>query len=265
MANPPNPPIPSPKGIDTHAHLYVEEFQNEWETLTARVAQVCHAVLLPNIDADSLPAMLSLQRVAPTLYYPMLGIHPCHVEENFSHTLHHFETLLSTHKWYGIGEIGLDLYHTPQTLSLQKKALHQQLQWAEKLQLPVSLHFRNAFAELCQEIAPYKGKIQGVFHCFTGNYEEAKIVLDLGFHIGIGGVVTFKNASALHETIRKIPLTSIVLETDSPYLAPVPFRGKRNESTYLPYIAQAVAQLKSLPLSKVLEITTATAKKIFGI
>ncbi|MGQ9863229.1 MAG: TatD family hydrolase [Bacteroidia bacterium] len=265
MANPPNPPLPSPKGIDTHAHLYVEEFQNEWEPLTTRVTQACQAVLLPNLDADSLPSLLSLCQIAPNLYFPMIGLHPCHVQENFSHVLHHFETLLPTQKWYGIGEIGLDLYHTPHTLPLQKQALHRQLEWAAQLKLPVSLHFRNAFAELRQEIAPYKGKIQGVFHCFTGGYEEAKIVLDLGFHVGIGGVVTFKNAPALHETLRKIPLSAVVLETDSPYLAPVPFRGKRNESTYLPYIAQAIAKLKNLSEIEVLEVTSSTAQSLFGI
>ncbi len=253
------------RAVDTHAHLFLKEFEGQWDTVTYRAQQVCQAVLLPNLDAASLPDLLALWQRAPHFYYGMVGLHPTHVKENFHEELAQLRRVLDEHPWVAIGEVGLDLYWDPSTLSWQQEALYIQAEWARQRGLPLSVHFRQALHETLQVLRPLVGQVKGVFHCFTGSYEEARAILDAGFHLGIGGVLTYPKAEPLRQAVRRLPLESLVLETDSPYLAPVPLRGRRNESAYLTYVVKAIAELKGLSEDQVLEGTTQTACKLFGL
>lgn len=251
------------RAIDTHAHLFLKDFEGQWEAVTFRARQVCRAVLLPNLDAASVADLLALWKTDPDFYHGMVGLHPTHVKEPFREELAQLEKVLDEHPWVAIGEVGLDLYWDPSTRGWQEEALFIQAGWARARGLPLSVHFRQALDETLQVLRPFAGQLKGVFHCFTGGYEEAQRILDAGFHLGIGGVITYRNAEPLREALRKLPLEKIVLETDSPYLAPVPMRGRRNESAYLSYVVKAVAELKALSEDQVLEITTETACKLF--
>lgn len=253
----------APRGIDTHAHLFLSDFAQDLEAVTHRAKDACLAVLLPNLDLHTLPAVVQLMQIEPGFYFGMIGLHPTHVKADFHEQLKGLESQLHSYPWVAIGEVGIDLYHDRSTYELQREALDLQAKWAAQLQLPLSIHFREALDQTLEALRPYT--VKGVFHCFTGSYEEAKKILDAGFYLGIGGVITYKNATALQEAVRKIPLEWIVLETDSPYLAPVPMRGKRNESSYLPYIARAVAELKGISTGTVIEKTTLNAQALFGL
>jgi len=195
----------------------------------------------------------------------MLGLHPCDVKEGYETQLDSIWQALAERKSYAIGEIGIDLYWDKTTLEIQQDAFRKQIDWAKSLSLPIVIHCREAFDEVFEVLQDNAGKqLFGIFHCFTGTLEQAQKIIDLGFYLGIGGVVTYKN-SGLDKVVTDIPLEHIVLETDAPYLTPVPFRGKPNESSYLIHIAQKVADLKRMSLEKLAEITTENSRKIFGI
>ncbi len=195
----------------------------------------------------------------------MLGLHPCSVKENYIDELHYIEKAIEQHKIYAIGEIGIDLYWDKSTLNWQQDAFRTQIKWAKELNLPIDIHCREAFDEVFEILEELKDdKLFGIFHCFTGTLEQAHRAINLGFKLGIGGVVTFKKAG-LDNVVEQIDLEHLVLETDAPYLAPSPFRGKENESSYLHYIAQKVADLHQMDISIVAEITTKNSKDIFGI
>jgi TatD DNase family protein len=195
----------------------------------------------------------------------MLGLHPCDVKANYKDELATIEREIAQRKVYAIGEIGIDLHWDKTTLSIQKEAFRTQIAWAKQLDLPIVIHCREAFDEIFEILCELKDeKLRGIFHCFSGTLEQAEKVIKLGFYLGIGGVLTYKN-SGLDQVVAKIPLEHIVLETDSPYLTPVPFRGKPNESSYLVYVAQKLADIKQISIEDIAEITTQNSRLVFGI
>lgn len=251
--------------IDTHCHLYLQEFDADRDAAIQRAeaAGVC-AFYLPNIDSASLPAMLELEAQDPSRFLPMMGLHPCSVNEQVRQELNTMERQLSERSFAAIGEIGLDFYWDQTHAAAQKEAFQLQINWAKDLHLPIVIHSRNAMQECIDLVRKNQdGSLKGVFHCFGGNNQEAQQIMDLGFLLGIGGVVTYKK-SGLAELLKEIPLQSIVLETDAPYLAPVPYRGKRNEPCYLGTINAAVAQAQNIPQEEVARQTTENAMKLFG-
>ncbi len=250
--------------IDTHAHLYAEEFTADTAQVLAR-SQDNHVrkIYMPNIDLDTIDGMLALERRYPELCAAMLGIHPCHIGPDFLEQLKQMETWLAKRSFAAIGEIGMDLYHDKTYQVQQEEAFAIQLNWAKQHQLPVVIHARASMKPTMRILEAHQdGSIKGIFHCFGGSLQEAERIIALGFYLGIGGVVTFKN-SGLPEVIAGIDLEHLVLETDAPYLAPVPHRGKRNEPAYLLYIAEKIAEIKQVPLHTVAEITTANALNVF--
>ncbi|MHB9147362.1 MAG: TatD family hydrolase [Candidatus Amoebophilus sp.] len=252
--------------IDTHAHLYDEAYSKDRNQVISQSTQAgVTKILLPNIDTNSIEPMLALEEQHPTLCSAMIGIHPCYIKEDFQQQLYQIEYWLNKRSFIAIGEVGLDLYRDTTYQALQQEAFRIQLNWAKQYHLPVVIHTRQAFKETIHLLEKYQdSNLRGVFHCFSGTLAEAEQIIALGFHLGIGGIITFKNAG-LAELIAKIDLQHLVLETDSPYLAPVPYRGKRNESTYLPYIAASIALSKQVDIATVASVTTANAKKLFGI
>lgn len=251
--------------IDTHTHLYLEDFESDIQEVMARAKQAgVQKFYLPAIDRAHTRAMESLEAKYPKECFLMAGLHPCSVKEDYEEELRVVFEALSKRKFAAIGEVGLDFYWDKTFVSEQYKALETQINWALQYQLPLVLHTRNATAETLQVIASHKGKgLKGIFHCFSGTLEQARQIIDQNFLLGIGGVVTFKN-SGLGEIVREIPLEYQVLETDAPYLAPVPFRGKRNESSYLTYIAARVAEIKNVDVRQVAQATTRNAEALFA-
>lgn len=254
--------------IDTHAHCYVEqmlETKSEWieRIKTNHISKV----LLPNIDIASIQSMHNLCDEYPEIFHPMMGLHPCDVKENYKSDLEQIYAHLSTspHKYCGVGEIGLD-YHWDLTFQKEQlEALKIQFEWAIEFDKAVSIHSRKANQDTIPLITQYSKKgLRGVMHCFSGSIQEAYKIIDCGFYIGIGGVLTYPKAG-LQEVIKEIDLKHIVLETDSPYLAPVPFRGKPNEPSYIKNIAECMANLKGISLEEVAEKTTENAKQIFNL
>lgn len=254
--------------IDTHSHLYSKKFDDDRsKVVTNAIAEGVNTILLPNISSKYTKNMLSLCSEFPKNCYPMMGLHPCDVsEENFDSEMQHVEIELATNKYIAVGEIGLDLYWDKTKLEVQKRAFIHQIKLAKKYKIPIAIHVRDAFDEAIEIVESLNDNtLRGVFHCFTGSIVEAKRVIDLkDFYLGIGGVVTFKN-SGLDQTIKEISIKNLILETDSPYLAPVPFRGKRNESKYLTKIAEKIAEIKNMTIKEIADITTANAKKLFHI
>jgi TatD DNase family protein len=250
--------------IDTHAHLYSPEFDSDRsEMVTRAIRQGVNRLLMPNIDEDSIPGMLSLEAEFPEECLPMMGLHPCYVKENVEVQLAIVQDWLSKRKFWAVGEIGLDLYWDKTFLDQQYLAFRQQIKLAIAHQLPIAIHSREA-TRACIDVVKelHNGSLTGVFHCFSGTKEEAQEIIDMGFYLGIGGVVTFKKAG-LDVLMADIDLQHVVLETDAPYLAPVPYRGKRNESAYIPLIAQKLADVKNLKIEEVAAITTGNARKLF--
>ncbi len=249
---------------DTHTHLYLEEFDaDRAEVIQNAREKGVERILLPNIDSTTLERLQKMVSAYPENCFPMMGLHPTSVTEDFEKELALVENELQTGNYYGVGEIGIDLYWDQTFAEEQKEAFRRQLQWAKKYGLAVSIHTRNAFEPVLQIVKQeLTDALHGVFHCFTGTLKEAKQLLDTGFKLGIGGIVTFKN-SGLAETVAALPLESLVLETDAPYLTPAPFRGKRNQSAYLIYIAQKIAGVKNIPVEEVAAVTTATADGLF--
>jgi TatD DNase family protein len=252
--------------IDTHTHQYSEELQIDLQVaMQGCIDANIEYCLLPNIDKDSIEPMLALEAAYPKLCKSMMGLHPCYVKEDFKAQLNTVETWLQKRDFVAIGEIGLDLYWDKTFFEEQKITLETQLIWALERQMPVSIHCRNAHNELMQVLRKMKEIPIGVYHCFSGNIEQAKEALSFGkLKLGIGGVVTFKN-SGLDKVVEYLDLSDIVLETDAPYLAPLPHRGKRNESAYLPLIAEKIASIKGINIADVAHVTTQNAKTIFNL
>ncbi|SEM08548.1 TatD DNase family protein [bacterium A37T11] len=250
---------------DTHTHIYYKE-GNELDGQIQRcLDNDTTRLFLPNVNLETVPKVLATAKAYPDHCFPMLGLHPCEVKEDYRHTLNAIEKILQDTKIYAIGEIGLDLYWDKTTLQWQKEAFRIQVDWAKNLRQPIVIHCRNAFDELFELLYELEDdRLFGILHCFTGSYEQAKKAIDLGFYLGIGGVVTFKNAG-LDKVVEQVSAKYLVLETDAPYLAPVPYRGKPNESSYLTNIAQKVADLKQISLNELAEKTTQNSKIVFGI
>ena len=251
---------------DTHTHLYAEAFAPDQEAMIQRaIASGVTRMFMPNIDGDSIPGMFALAKKFPEHCFPMMGLHPCSVNEHFQKELMVVEHWLGQRPFYAVGEIGIDLYWDKTFAEQQAYAFEFQIKLAKKHHLPIVIHTRNAFSEAYEIVARHNEDLTGIFHCFSGSREEADQVMALkGFKLGIGGVLTFKN-SGLDKIIADIPLDYLVLETDAPYLAPVPHRGKRNESAYLTYVAGRIAELKGITVEEVADRTTANSKQLFGV
>lgn len=254
--------------IDTHSHLFVEEFSEDLSSVIQRAKDVgVERVFMPNIDDESLEDMLKVCSLYPGYCYPMLGYHPTSVDaSSMAKVLRMKENLVSGHPFIAIGEVGLDMYWDKTYLHEQKMVLDEQIQWALEWNLPLVIHCREAFAELFDVLKPYKDtELKGVFHSFTGTADEAQNALEYdNFMLGINGVVTFKK-SVLQEVLKQVPLERLVLETDSPYLAPVPFRGKRNESAFVGKVADKLADIYGGSMSEICSITSKNALKVFEI
>ncbi len=250
--------------IDTHAHLYSEKFQSDLpEVLDRCREQSVTQIYLPNIDEDSAESMLEIQAKAPEVLFSMMGLHPCYVKKDVDKQLYKIEDWFKNETFIGVGEIGLDLYWDKSLFEQQKEAFRIQTHWAKERELPIAIHSREANREAIDLVSEAKTEdLRGVFHCFSGTVAEAQEMIALGFFLGIGGVATFKNGG-LDKVLPEIDLDHLVLETDSPYLAPVPYRGKRNESSYIPKIAQRIADIKGVSLEEVARVTTANAIRLF--
>lgn len=250
--------------VDTHCHLYSEEFGGEFGPILARAKEAgVREIFMPNIDVSSMDAMLELEKDHPGICVPMMGLHPCYVKEDVEQQLEVVRDWLNVRKFAAVGEIGLDFYWDLTYREQQFHAFRRQLAWAMEKDLPVAIHSRESLRECIDEVkAVGNGRIRGIFHCFGGNPDEAREVMELGMYLGIGGVVTFKK-SGLAETIAEVGLSRVVLETDAPYLAPVPFRGKRNEPSYIRYVAEKIAEALQLPVEEVAAVTTRNANEIF--
>jgi TatD DNase family protein len=254
--------------IDTHSHLYSSQFdEDRTQTINDAISAGVSTILLPNISSEHTKGMLGLCDEFPENCFPMMGLHPCDVnEDDVESELLHVKQELAKGKYIAVGEIGLDLYWDKTKLEIQKKAFMHQIELAKKYKLPIAIHVRESFTEAIEIIEKLNDEnLRGVFHCFTGTIEDAQRVIKLGgFYLGIGGVLTFKN-SGLDKTISKIELQNLILETDAPYLAPAPFRGKRNESKYLLNIAEKLAEVHQIDIEYVAKITTLNAKKLFRL
>lgn len=250
--------------IDTHTHLFSEEYNNDKEEIVLRAIRAgVSRCYLPNIDTGSFADMESLENQFPKHLFSMAGLHPCSVNEKYREKLEFIEKQLARRPFAGIGETGLDFYWDTTFRDRQIESLQRHIGWALQYHLPIILHTREATDATIEVIEPHVPRgLTGIFHCFSGDMLQAEKIISLGFYLGIGGVLTFKN-SGLDKVIENISLDHIVLETDSPYLAPVPFRGKRNESSYLPHIARRLADVQQTSLEEVAAITTANARKIF--
>lgn len=252
--------------IDTHTHLYEDQFSEDREQMIQRAFEAnVKKLLIPNVDSESIQPMLSICQQYPTQIFPMLGLHPCYVKpETYKQELENIYSYLKNNSVVAIGEIGIDLYWDKTTLDIQKEAFELQCDWAIEHQLPIAIHSRESTYILIDILKQRKAVPKGVFHCFTGSYEEAKEIIKLGFYLGIGGVVTYKNTH-LRETLAKIDLQHIVLETDAPYLPPHPHRGKRNESAYIPLIAEMLSNVYQQPIEAIAEQTSRNALELFKL
>ncbi|MGZ8559063.1 MAG: TatD family hydrolase [Chitinophagaceae bacterium] len=252
--------------IDSHAHIYSAEFDKDrTEAIQRSINAGIVRIIMPAIDSSTHESMLRVENAYPETCMSMMGLHPCSVKKNYEEELQIAEKYLQKQKFIGVGETGLDFYWDISFKDQQYAAFNRQLEWALQYDIPVSIHSRNATDECIRVIQQHqKGKLRGVFHCFSGTQEQAGKLIELGFYLGIGGVLTFKNAGLDH-IVKQIDLSNILLETDSPYLAPVPFRGKRNECNYITYISQKLADINEMPVDMIAAITTANAKKLFGL
>jgi TatD DNase family protein len=252
--------------IDTHSHIYSEDYKDDIdEVITRAYDNDVRKIILPNIDSSSIKKMLDLADQYPQICYPMMGLHPTSVSEDYQEELELVKFWLKRRPFYGIGEIGIDLYWETTYLEEQSIAFRQQLKLAKEYKLPAVLHVRESFNEVFAIVEEENDEdLSGVFHSFTGTIEQAKKVIEQGFKIGVGGIVTFKN-SGLDQVIGQIDPKHLILETDAPYLTPVPFRGKRNESSYLIHIARKIAELHDVSVNEVAKVTSANATELFGI
>ena len=250
--------------IDTHTHLYLKQFDEDRDAMIQRAfEQEVEAFYLPNIDSTTIDDLLALEKAYPEHCFAMMGLHPCSVKENYKEELAIVKEWLDKRPFCAVGEIGIDLYWDKTFFEEQKEAFLTQIEWAVELDIPIVIHSREStdiIIDILREVK--QPRLRGIFHCFGGSVEQAEAIIDLGFLLGIGGVVTFKK-SGLDKTMEQISLDHVVLETDSPYLAPTPYRGKRNESAYVRLVAQKLAEVKALTLEEVARQSTANALKLF--
>ena len=253
-----------PNFTDTHAHIYSEEFKPDLgDALRRSEESEIHKIYMPNVDHTSIDAMMEVESRNPARCFSMMGLHPCSVKKDFEKELYIVEDWLGKRNFSAVGEMGTDLYWDKTFWKEQQEAFKIQVQWAKKFDLPIVIHCRESIDETIELLRPFAdGKLTGIFHCFSGNAEQAKKMIDMNFYLGIGGVVTFKNGG-IDKVLPDIDLNRIVLETDSPYLAPVPHRGKRNEPSYISLIAKKICELKKITLDELSQQTEATVKKIF--
>lgn len=251
--------------IDTHCHIYLDAFDEDRAAMLERARQQgVSQFYLPAIDSDTHEAMIQLGDAYPDQCIPMMGLHPCSVQANYQEELAIVADWLEKRSFVAIGEIGLDFYWDKTFVQEQHLAFEQQMQWALEKNLPIVIHTRNAMQETINAVQPFAKKgLRGIFHCFSGSYESAQQIINMGFYLGIGGVLTYKNAG-LPAALAQIGLEWMVLETDAPYLTPVPFRGKRNEPAYLEHVVAKLAETKGVSVAEVAAITTANAQKIFS-
>ncbi len=250
--------------IDTHSHIYSEDYRNEINEVIIRAKEAgVSKIITPNIDSSSIKPMLDIADNYSDICFPLIGIHPTSVKDDFEQELEVFNYWLNKREFYGIGEIGIDLFWDKTFVEEQEYVFRQQLKRAAELKMPVVIHVRDSFETVMKNLKlEYVQGMKGIFHCFSGNYEQAREVLDMGFKIGVGGTVTFKN-SGVDAVIANLKPIDIVMETDSPYLAPVPYRGKRNESGYLPLILQKISEVFSMPAKEIELVTDYSALQIF--
>ena len=251
---------------DTHTHLYSEQFDEDRKTMIERaIAAGVERFFIPAIDSETTQAMLDLKADYPEKMHLMAGLHPTHVKDNYKDELSHVKQLLETDKYVAVGEIGVDLYWDQSTKEIQMEAFHQQIEWAIEHNLPIAIHCRDAFDEVFEVLEAHQNKgLTGIFHCFTGTLEQAQRAINCGMKLGIGGVVTFKNGK-IDQFLSQIDIKHVVLETDAPYLAPVPYRGKRNESAYLLKVAEKLATIYDMKLEEIAKITTVNSREVFGV
>ena len=251
---------------DTHTHLYSEAFDEDRTQMINRALEAnVSRFFVPSIDSTYTDAMFELEKAFPENVFLMMGLHPTHVKENYLEELAHVEEMLSQRKFYAVGEIGIDLYWDKSTLDIQIKAFRQQINLAKQHKLPIVIHCRESFDEIFEVLEQEKSEdLFGIFHCFTGTLEQAQQAISYNMKLGIGGVVTFKNGK-IDQFINQIDLKHIVLETDSPYLAPKPYRGKRNESLYINMVLEKLSELYGISKEEVARITTENSKQVFGI
>ena len=252
--------------IDTHTHLYLKEFDSDRDAVVSRsVSSGVIKMLMPNIDLESVPQMLSAQLRYPGICYSMIGLHPTSVKEDYIYQLEKLEELFANHKFIAIGEIGIDLYWDKTFLKEQIIALKRQFEFSIENNLPVVIHSRDSFPEVFSVLDEFKGKgLKGVLHAFTGNIEDAKKAINMGFKLGIGGIVTFKN-SGLDKVVKEVGIENLILETDSPYLAPVPHRGKRNESSYICIINKKLAEIFGISEEETASVTFSNSTGLFNL
>jgi TatD DNase family protein len=251
--------------IDTHTHLYSESFDEDRTAMIERaIEEGVQKMLLPNIDVDSIEPMYTLCKQFPRNCFPMMGLHPGYINEKWEENLAIVKQHLFERENIAVGEIGMDLYWDKTFKDEQAQAFRIQIEWAKELKLPIVIHARDAFDEIFEIVDELNDStLSGVFHCFTGNLEQAKRIENYGgFKIGIGGVLTYKK-SGLDEVVKEVPLEMLLLETDSPYLPPTPFRGKRNESAYINYVAEKLAEIKGVSVEELAKITTKNAENLF--
>lgn len=251
---------------DTHTHLYSQAFDEDRDDMMQRALKAnIERFFIPAIDSTHTQAMLQLEKAYPKHVFLMMGLHPTSVKDNYKEELRHVEEMLASRQFYAVGEIGIDLYWDTSTLAIQQEAFKHQIQLAKKYKLPIVIHCREAFDEIFDVLEGEKDDdLFGIFHCFTGTFEQAQKAISYNMKLGIGGVVTFKNGG-IDQFLNKIDLKHIVLETDSPYLAPKPFRGKRNESSYITKVVEKLSELYGFPKEKIAEITTENSKAVFSI
>lgn len=252
---------------DTHTHLYSNAFDDDRDAMIQRaIASGVERFFIPAIDSETTQAMYTLESQYPKHMFLMMGLHPTSVQKNtYLQELRHVEEEFNKRKFYAVGEIGIDLYWDESTLGIQQEAFHKQIELAKTYKLPIVIHCREAFDEVFEVLEAHKGDgLYGIFHCFTGTYEDAQKAISYNMKLGIGGVVTFKNGK-IDQFLNKIGLEHIVLETDSPYLSPKPYRGKRNESSYLTYVAEKLSDIYQLPLAEIGALTTKNSKAVFGV
>jgi TatD DNase family protein len=252
--------------VDTHAHIYLDDFKDDLgEIITRAKKNGISTILMPAIDRSTHPSMLKTEQAFPGLCRSMMGLHPCSVKDDYQTELAEVQQHLAGRKFVAIGEIGLDFYWDISFKSQQYDAFQRQISRALDFDLPIVIHSRDAVDECIKVVQDNQdGKLKGVFHCFSGTTEQARKIIEQGFYLGIGGVLTYKN-SGLDKVISEIELDYVVLETDAPYLSPVPNRGKRNESAYLTIVAEKLAEIKNISVNEIADITTKNAEKLFGL
>lgn len=251
--------------IDTHSHIYLPDFDDDRDEIIQRAKNNnIKKIFLPNIDSSSIEMLYNTEKLYPGMCIAMMGLHPCSVKENYLKELDIVESELSKRSFSAIGEIGLDYYWDKTFINEQKEAFIRQMNLAKNFDIPIVIHSRDSTEDVISLVRQEKSpKLRGIFHCFGGSVEEAQQITDLGFLLGIGGVLTYKK-SGLDQTLKHIDLRHIVLETDAPYLTPVPFRGKRNEPSYITFVAEKLAEAKGMSLEEVCRITTENAENLFN-